>query len=101
MTQQSVTPIFTIGYGDRSIDEFIDVLRQHNLDYLIDVRSAPYSRFKPEFSKDALERALRQQGIRYVFMGDTLGGRSRTARVASGVRSGANRAFAMSLWATP
>jgi len=75
MTQQSVTPIFTIGYGDRSIDEFIDVLRQHNLDYLIDVRSAPYSRFKPEFSKDALERALRQQGIRYVFMGDTLGGR--------------------------
>lgn len=71
MTQQSVTPIFTIGYGDRSIDEFIDVLRQHNLDYLIDVRSAPYSRFKPEFSKDALE-----------------------GRCAS-------RAFAMSLWATP
>lgn len=75
MSQQSTIPIFTIGYGDRSIDEFIAVLKAHQLDYLIDVRSAPYSRFKPEFSKEALEKALQQQGIRYVFMGDTLGGR--------------------------
>ena len=42
--------------------------------YLIDVRSAPYSRYKPEFSKEALEMKLRQHRIRYVFMGDTLGG---------------------------
>ena len=75
MSQQSTIPIFTIGYGDRSIDEFIAVLKAHQLDYLIDVRSAPYSRFKPEFSKEALEKALQQQGIRYVFMGDQLGGR--------------------------
>ncbi|MFN8443638.1 MAG: DNA helicase RecQ [Caldilineaceae bacterium] len=75
MSQQARIPIFTIGYGERTIDEFVVVLKRYQLDYLIDVRSVPYSRFKPEFSKEALEKTLQQQGIRYVFMGDSLGGR--------------------------
>lgn len=70
-----VVPIYTVGYGSRSIDEFIDVLQEHEIAYLIDVRSAPYSRYKPEFSKEALEAELQRRGIRYVFMGETLGGR--------------------------
>lgn len=69
------TPIYTIGYGDRSLDEFMSVLRANAIAYLLDVRTAPYSRFKPEFSKEALAKALAAQGIRYVFVGDTLGGR--------------------------
>ncbi len=68
-------PIYTIGYGNRSMQEFIKLLKQHNISYLIDVRSSPYSRFNPDFSKEALEKFLRQSGVRYVFMGDTLGGR--------------------------
>ena len=68
-------PIYTIGYGSRSIEELIKVLHQHEIVYLIDVRSAPYSRYKPEFSKTPLANELEQQGIRYVFMGDALGGR--------------------------
>ncbi len=70
-----IAPVFTIGYGARAVDELIAVLRAHQINFLVDVRSAPYSRFKPEFSKDALERALKQQGIRYVYLGDALGGR--------------------------
>ena len=68
-------PIYTIGYGSRSIAELIEVLHTHKIAYLIDVRSAPYSRYKPEFSKVPLANELEQHGIRYVFMGDTLGGR--------------------------
>ena len=71
----ALTPIYTIGYGSRSIEEFIELLQGHKIAYLIDVRSAPYSRYKPEFSKARLANALEQHGIRYVFMGDTLGGR--------------------------
>lgn len=67
-------PIYTIGYGARDIDGFIAVLKAHDIAYLIDVRSKPYSRYKPDFSKDALEGYLQAQGIRYIFMGDTLGG---------------------------
>ena len=70
----SSIPIYTIGYGSRSIEQFIEVLQQHEIAYLIDVRSTPYSRYKPEFSKEALEAKLQQHRIRYVFMGDTLGG---------------------------
>ena len=72
---EPVAPVFTIGYGARSVDALIAVLRAHQISFLVDVRSAPYSRFKPEFSKEALERALKQQGIRYVYLGDALGGR--------------------------
>ena len=68
-------PIYTIGYGSRSIAELIEVLHQHEIVYLIDVRSAPYSRYKSEFSKAALANELERHRIRYVFMGDTLGGR--------------------------
>lgn len=71
MSQQ---PIYTIGYGAREIDRFIAVLKKYRVDFLIDIRSRPYSRYKPEFSKQALQRTLQQNDIRYVFMGDTLGG---------------------------
>lgn len=68
-------PVYTIGYGARTVDQLIAVLRQHQIVFLVDVRTAPYSRFKPEFSKDALERELKASSIRYVYLGDALGGR--------------------------
>jgi uncharacterized protein (DUF488 family) len=67
-------PIYTIGYGARSLDAFFDALLIQRITHLIDVRSAPYSKFKPEFSRNALEVAARAKGIRYTYMGDTLGG---------------------------
>jgi uncharacterized protein (DUF488 family) len=67
-------PLFTIGYGSLKIDQFVRRLRQHRIDFLIDVRSKPYSRYKPAFKKEALAARLQAEGIRYVFMGDTLGG---------------------------
>ncbi len=71
----SAVPIYTIGYGNRSIEDFIKLLQKYDVKYLVDIRSQPYSRYKPEFSKEALEQYLKKQQIRYVYMGDTLGGR--------------------------
>lgn len=68
-------PIYTIGYGNRSIEDFVKLLQNYDIKFLVDVRSQPYSRFNPDFSKEAFERRLKQHSIRYVFMGDTLGGR--------------------------
>lgn len=68
------TSIFTIGYGARDIETFISILLAYKITYLVDVRSAPYSRYKPEFSKRQLAYALRDQHIQYVYMGDSLGG---------------------------
>ncbi len=68
-------PVFTIGYGARTVDGLVSALRAHQIAFLVDVRTAPYSRFKPEFSKDALEQELKRQSIHYVYLGDALGGR--------------------------
>ena len=71
----SRSPVYTIGYGSRNLTDFIRVLQQQQIEFLIDVRSQPYSRHKPDFSKEPLKQFLAEEGIRYVFMGHQLGGR--------------------------
>lgn len=71
----TLPPVYTIGYGQRTLEEVIALLRRYGVATLVDVRSAPYSRHKPEFNKDALAAALEREGIRYVYLGDALGGR--------------------------
>src|SRR6266480_3434996 len=68
-------PIYTVGYGNRSIDDFVKLLQDYNIKFLVDIRSQPYSRFSPAFSKDALDKRMKQHHVQYIFMGDTLGGR--------------------------
>jgi uncharacterized protein (DUF488 family) len=67
--------VYTIGHGGRAAEELLDQLRGEEVDVVVDVRSAPYSRYQPEFSKKPLERFLARNGMRYVFMGKALGGR--------------------------
>ena len=71
--------VFTIGHSTHSIDAFVDLLRQHGVTALVDVRSAPFSRFNSQFNKDALESSVKAQGISYVFLGRELGARSNDA----------------------
>lgn len=71
MTQQN---IFTIGYGNRSPDDFWGLLCRYEIKYLIDVRSKPYSKFNPGFSQRNLKTFIEKHKARYVFMGDLLGG---------------------------
>ena len=68
-------PIYTVGYGNRSIEIFVELLKKYQIKYLVDVRSQPYSQYNQQFSKDSLEKYLNLQGIRYMFLGDALGGR--------------------------
>ncbi len=70
-----MSAIYTIGYGNRNIGDFIELLKLYHIAYLVDVRSQPYSKNNLEFSKTRLEKNLSENSIRYVFMGDTLGGR--------------------------
>ena len=69
-------PIFTIGHSTHWLETFIALLKQHDITVVADVRSAPYSRFAPQFNKKSLEHRLKVNGIRYVFLGRELGARS-------------------------
>lgn len=66
--------VYSIGHGNRSIEAFITLLNQHNISYVIDVRSKPRSRFNPQYNKDKFYAYLKEANIGYVFMGDNLGG---------------------------
>ncbi len=67
--------VYTIGHSSHSIDLFTELLRKHGIQVLVDVRSAPYSRYAPQFDHDLLPHSLNQAGIKYLFLGKELGGR--------------------------
>lgn len=74
MISPSKNPIYTIGYGSRDLETFLSLLRKYQIKNLVDIRTSPYSRYKPEFSRQSLINFLETRGIQYRHMGDTLGG---------------------------
>ena len=57
--------IYTIGYGNRSISDFIQILKDNQIQVVVDVRSVPYSRYRPAFNSKALAKNLTDAGIGY------------------------------------
>jgi uncharacterized protein (DUF488 family) len=68
--------IYTIGHSTHSIENFIKLLKLRGITAIADVRSAPYSRFQAQFNREPLTKSLKDSGIEYVFVGDSIGGRS-------------------------
>ena len=68
--------VLTIGHSSHSLETFLGLLVRNRVTVLTDVRSAPWSRFNPHFNREPLAAALKMQGIRYVYLGPELGGRS-------------------------
>jgi uncharacterized protein (DUF488 family) len=66
MPPRSKTPpqVFTLGYEQREINEFVRLLKGEAVDVLIDVRETAWSH-KPGFSKTALAKAVKRAGIEY------------------------------------
>lgn len=67
--------VFTVGHSTLSMNRFMALLSQNQIEVLADVRSYPYSRRSPQFQRAALKARLTEGGIRYVFLGKELGGR--------------------------
>jgi len=68
--------IWTIGHSNHPLETFLDLLAKHRIEVLVDVRSSPYSRYASHFNKATIEGALIESGIKYLFLGDCLGGRA-------------------------
>ena len=68
--------LFTIGYtAFENISSFAQWLNYYGVEAVADVRSVPYSKFRPEFNKETLIDNLKKNGIKYVFLGDYCGAR--------------------------
>lgn len=66
--------IYTIGYGNEKIDNFVEKLKEYEIDLLVDVRSSPYSKWRPEFNLGNLKVVLNSSEIMYAWRGKKLGG---------------------------
>lgn len=69
--------IYTIGHSNRDIGDFIDLLAEHDIELLVDIRTVPKSRHNPQFGQDQLPASLEASGIAYCYMKD-LGGLRKT-----------------------
>ncbi len=67
--------IWTIGHSNHSFERFAELLRSERIEFVVDVRSYPYSRIAPQFNRESLDDALGEMGARYLFLGEELGGR--------------------------
>ncbi len=68
--------IFSIGHSNHSIDKFLSLLESSEINMVVDVRSAPFSRMFPQFNQETLKKSLSDNSIGYLFLGDQIGGRS-------------------------
>ena len=68
------TPFFTIGHSTRPLPEFTGLLRESEIEILVDIRSIPKSRTNPQFNLDAFPASLSAEGFGYLHIA-ALGGR--------------------------
>src|ERR1700681_1803280 len=95
MEASEMPAVLTIGHSTRTWKAFLDLLRAHRVERVIDVRSIPRSRHNPQFNREILSAKLRAARIGYVHL-RKLGGLRRTHRDSSnmGWRNASFRGFA-------
>lgn len=65
--------VYTIGHSTRPIEQFIELLRAHEVCQLVDIRTIPRSRHNPQYEQDALRSAVESAQISYLHL-KSLGG---------------------------
>lgn len=68
--------IWTIGHSNHPLERFLDLLARHHIAVLVDVRSSPYSRYASHFNQETIRGQLQARSVKYLFLGDLLGGRA-------------------------
>lgn len=88
--------VYTVGHGNRTIDDLVATLTAAGVTRLVDVRSYPRSRRYPHFGYGPIGASLDAAGIVYEWRGTAMGGKRRSEDEAShpGLREPAFRAYA-------
>ena len=67
--------LYTIGHSQHDTEYFIKMLQKYNINYVLDVRSTPYSQFAESYNRENIKATLKRVGIEYSFMGNYFGAR--------------------------
>ena len=80
-------PFFTIGHSTRSIAEFVELLREANIQLVVDVRTVPGSRTNPQFNRDMLPITLSEFAMDYEHIAQLGGLRTKSTTVPPSVNA--------------
>ena len=75
--------IYTIGHSVHKADYFINLLKKHDIDLVLDVRSSPFSKHASQFNREIIQKELERNGIHYKFVGNTFGARQKDSSLYS------------------
>ena len=67
--------LYTVGHSNQSQEDFLELVKRHDINCIVDVRSVPASKFSPQFNMESLKWYLRTNGIQYLHFGDEFGAR--------------------------
>lgn len=67
--------LYTVGHSNQTQEELLSLLRMHDVNCIVDVRSVPASKYSPQFNEDELKRFLKRNGITYLHFGKEFGAR--------------------------
>lgn len=68
--------LYTLGYGNRSIDYIKKMISSYQIEILIDIREIPYSKFNPTMNREALKENVTGMNCKYLWKGNELGGKT-------------------------
>ena len=88
--------VYTIGHSTREWEDFVSVLKTHQIGTLLDIRAFPMSRRMPHFNREHMEKALAEAGIEYVWQKELGGRRGKSLQESpnTGLRNDAFRNYA-------
>ena len=67
--------LYTIGHSTYPIEHLISRIHKYEIQYVLDVRSTPYSQYTPQYNAEILAKELRKNGVNYSQMGKFFGAR--------------------------
>lgn len=73
--------LYTIGHSQHEVRYFIEMLKSHEINYVLDVRSTPYSQFASNYNRENIKDYLKKVGIEYAYMGSYFGARQEDKRL--------------------
>lgn len=67
--------LYSVGHSNQSQEEFLELLKKHDVNCIVDVRSVPASKYTPQFNMEPLKWFLKKNDIQYLHFGEEFGAR--------------------------
>lgn len=67
--------IYTVGHSTHQLGYFLELLREYNVNCIVDVRSSPASAYNPQYNQEPFKNFLKKNRITYLHFPEEFGAR--------------------------